>query len=73
VDERRQLLARLIDGYDRVFGTQIVRLFLNPFWKAAWARSSARPESDTADERDQAAFQEGFKKSRTIWVPNTRL
>lgn len=32
---------------------------------------TARPESDKADERAQKAFQEGFKKSRTIWVPNT--
>lgn len=39
--------------------------------EAGLSWKTARPESDNADERAQEAFQEGFKKSRTIWVPDT--
>ena len=64
-------LARkyLLETYAVEYSHRHVRRLLE---EAGLAWKTARPESDTADERAQAAFQEGFKKSRTIWVPNTR-
>jgi len=40
--------------------------------EAGLSWKTARPEYHKSDERAQEAWQEGFKKSATIWTTNTR-
>lgn len=64
-------LAReyLLETYAVEYSRRHVRRLLEA---AGLSWKTARPESDKADERAQEAFQEGFKKSRTIWIPDTQ-
>jgi transposase len=40
--------------------------------EAGLSHKTARPEYYKSDERAQEAFQDGFKKRRTIWTTSTR-
>lgn len=64
-------LAReyLLETFDIEYSPRHVRRLME---EAGLSWKTARPESDKADERAQEAFQEGFKKSRTIWTPDTQ-
>jgi transposase len=64
-------LARqyLQDQFDVEYSERHVRRLLS---EAGLSWKTARPEYHKSDERAQEAWQEGFKKSATIWTMSTR-
>ena len=64
-------LARyyLREEFDVEYCERHVRRLLS---EAGLSWKTARPEYYKSDERAQEAWQEGFKKSATVWTTNTR-
>ena len=64
-------LARhyLAEEFDVEYCERHVRRLLS---EAGLSWKTARPEFYKSDERAQEAWQDGFKKSATIWTTNTR-
>ena len=59
----------LTEEFDVDYCDRHVRRLLS---EAGLSHKTARPDYYKSDERAQEAFQDGFKKRRTIWTTNTR-
>jgi transposase len=59
----------LSNEFDVEYCDRYVRRLLT---EAGLSHKTARPDYYKSDERAQEAFQEGFKKRRTIWTTSTR-
>ena len=59
----------LTEEFDVDYCDRHVRRLLS---EAGLSHKTARPEYYKSDERAQEAFQDGFKKRRTIWTTSTR-
>ena len=64
-------LARqyLMDTFDVEYCPRHIRRLMT---EAGLSSRTARPEYVESDDRAQEAFQDGFKKRRTIWTTSTR-
>jgi transposase len=59
----------LAEEFDVDYSDRHIRRLLT---EAGLSHKTARPEYYKSDERAQEAWEEGFKKSRTIWTTSTR-
>lgn len=59
----------LEEEFDVKYSRRHIRYLMK---EAGLSWKTPRPQFDKADERAREAWQEGFKKSRTVWTTNTQ-